>query len=398
MPWRSEGAAGAERFRKELSAKEDTWVALVGPHLESLGSTPLSAEESSHLTFMHQARLADEPAPAGRTAVRQHRVPRTSRAGPAGNPVTGAPAARRADPWTHLVTHGIVPTLLAALLGLLLYRHLVVPLNRLRDRADALRADELESTPLAAPLAARRDELGEAGPGPGAHGRAPAPESRPAAPAAANPVPRTAHAAGAACASPTTASYRRNSCASAWIAKSATCNDCWKTPSTSPGWTPSARNCPPSRCWRCRCGALRDDACFESGWDPARLPCRLGVDCRVEVHLDSLAQAMENLLRNAIRHSPEDGTVSLDGEREGDFWHLRLQDQGPGVAEDQLERIFLPTSAWTIAPAKVSASAWRSPGAPSSYRAAGSGPATASPDCACTCGCRRRLRAKCLES
>ncbi|RCI68696.1 two-component sensor histidine kinase, partial [Pseudomonas aeruginosa] len=56
--------------------------------------------------------------------------------------------------------------------------------------------------------------------------------------------------------------------------------------------------------------ALRDDACFESGWDPARLPCRLGVDCRVEVHLDSLAQAMENLLRNAIRHSPEDGTVS----------------------------------------------------------------------------------------
>ena len=108
-----------------------------------------------------QARLADEPAPAGRTAVRQHRVPRTSRAGPAGNPVTGAPAARRTDPWTHLVTHGIVPTLLAALLGLLLYRHLVVPLNRLRDRADALRADELESTPLAAPLAARRDELGE---------------------------------------------------------------------------------------------------------------------------------------------------------------------------------------------------------------------------------------------
>lgn len=64
--WRREGAAGAERFRKELSAKEDTWVALVGPHLESLGSTPLSAEESSHLTFMRKLdwpmsrRLQDE--------------------------------------------------------------------------------------------------------------------------------------------------------------------------------------------------------------------------------------------------------------------------------------------------------------------------------------------------
>ncbi len=44
-----------------------------------------------------QARLADEPAPAGRTAVRQHRVPRTSRAGPAGHPAAGAPAARRPD-------------------------------------------------------------------------------------------------------------------------------------------------------------------------------------------------------------------------------------------------------------------------------------------------------------
>lgn len=159
--WRREGAAGAERFRKELSAKEDTWVALVGPHLESLGSTPLSAEESSHLTFMRKLdwpmsrRLQDE-------------LPYVSIEFP-GHPEQGRLVIQLPErllpggltPWTHLVTHGIVPTLLAALLGLLLYRHLVVPLNRLRDRADALRADELESTPLAAPLAARRDELGE---------------------------------------------------------------------------------------------------------------------------------------------------------------------------------------------------------------------------------------------
>ncbi|MBF3043352.1 two-component sensor histidine kinase, partial [Pseudomonas aeruginosa] len=157
--WRREGAAGAERFRKELSAKEDTWVALVGPHLESLGSTPLSAEESSHLTFMRKLdwpmsrRLQDE-------------LPYVSIEFP-GHPEQGRLVIQLPErllpggltPWTHLVTHGIVPTLLAALLGLLLYRHLVVPLNRLRDRADALRADELESTPLAAPLAARRDEL-----------------------------------------------------------------------------------------------------------------------------------------------------------------------------------------------------------------------------------------------
>lgn len=265
----------------------------------------------------------------------------------------------------------------------------MVPLNRLRDRADALRADELESTPLAAPLAARRDELGEL------------------AQALEHMAERLRLSLAQQRLLLRTLSHELRTP----LARLRIAHDSELPPeqlrqrldreigdmqrlledTLDLAWMDTERPQLPTEpvlalsVWE----ALRDDACFESGWDPARLPCRLGVDCRVEVHLDSLAQAMENLLRNAIRHSPENGTVSLDGEREGDFWHLRLQDQGPGVAEDQLERIFLPTSAWTIAPAKVSASAWRSPGAPSSYRAAGSGPATASPDCACTCGCRR---------
>lgn len=340
--WRSEGAAGAERFRKELSAKEDTWVALVGPHLESLGSTPLSAEESSHLTFMRKLdwpmsrRLQDE-------------LPYVSIEFP-GHPEQGRLVIQLPErllpggltPWTHLVTHGIVPTLLAALLGLLLYRHLVVPLNRLRDRADALRADELESTPLAAPLAARRDELGEL------------------AQALEHMAERLRLSLAQQRLLLRTLSHELRTP----LARLRIAHDSELPPeqlrqrldreigdmqrlledTLDLAWMDTERPQLPTEpvlalsVWE----ALRDDACFESGWDPARLPCRLGVDCRVEVHLDSLAQAMENLLRNAIRHSPEDGTVSLDGEREGDFWHLRLQDQGPGVAEDQLERIFLP--------------------------------------------------------
>ena len=59
-------------------------------------------------------------------------------------------------------------------------------------------------------------------------------------------------------------------------------------------------------------------------------------------HLNSLAQAMENILRNAIRHSPDDGIVSLSGQREGDQWHLWIDDQGGGVAPEELERIFAP--------------------------------------------------------
>jgi two-component system sensor histidine kinase PfeS len=87
---------------------------------------------------------------------------------------------------------------------------------------------------------------------------------------------------------------------------------------------------------------LRENACFESGWPASRLQCGLEADCWVRGHLNSLAQALENILRNAIRHSPASGVVRLDGQRDGDEWHLWLDDQGGGVDEQELERIFAP--------------------------------------------------------
>ena len=47
-------------------------------------------------------------------------------------------------------------------------------------------------------------------------------------------------------------------------------------------------------------------------------------------------------MSNAIRHSPAQGTVSLNGRRKGEEWHLWLDDQGGGVAPEELERIFAP--------------------------------------------------------
>ncbi len=87
---------------------------------------------------------------------------------------------------------------------------------------------------------------------------------------------------------------------------------------------------------------LRDDACFESGWASERLPCHLPEQCRVSANLNGLAQALENILRNAIRHSPREGSVRLAGRLEGQHWHLWIEDEGPGVAPDQLEMIFRP--------------------------------------------------------
>lgn len=87
---------------------------------------------------------------------------------------------------------------------------------------------------------------------------------------------------------------------------------------------------------------LRENAGFETGWSIERMPCELPADCRVLGNLNGLAQALENILRNAIRHSPEGGVVRLAGRREGEQWLLWVEDQGPGVAESELENIFRP--------------------------------------------------------
>ncbi|MNP46566.1 Sensor protein PfeS [compost metagenome] len=89
---------------------------------------------------------------------------------------------------------------------------------------------------------------------------------------------------------------------------------------------------------------LAENASYESGWSPKRLRCEVPADCWVQGNLNHLAQALENMVRNAIRHSPAEGVVRLGGQREGSYWWLWLEDEGGGVAEEDLERIFAPFS------------------------------------------------------
>jgi two-component system sensor histidine kinase CpxA len=65
---------------------------------------------------------------------------------------------------------------------------------------------------------------------------------------------------------------------------------------------------------------------------------------------DLLRSAFENVLRNAIRYSPDRGVISVEAGAVGDRCFVRVRDQGVGVPEEYLARIFEPL--FRVAPAR----------------------------------------------
>ena len=55
-----------------------------------------------------------------------------------------------------------------------------------------------------------------------------------------------------------------------------------------------------------------------------------------------VVRAVENVVRNAIRHTPDNTKVSVWLAEDGEYLILCVQDQGPGVDESELEDIFAP--------------------------------------------------------
>jgi two-component system sensor histidine kinase BaeS len=61
-----------------------------------------------------------------------------------------------------------------------------------------------------------------------------------------------------------------------------------------------------------------------------------------EIDPERLGQAVGNLVSNAIRYTPEGGTVLTRAGLEGDALWIRVSDTGPGIAPEEQERIFTP--------------------------------------------------------
>jgi signal transduction histidine kinase len=82
---------------------------------------------------------------------------------------------------------------------------------------------------------------------------------------------------------------------------------------------------------------------------------------RLETRLDGAATApcsprlgrvLQNLIQNAIRHTPADGTVRVEADRGEGKLRLTVSDDGEGIPEEALEQIFDPF--WRGDPARSS--------------------------------------------
>jgi two-component system sensor histidine kinase ChvG len=73
---------------------------------------------------------------------------------------------------------------------------------------------------------------------------------------------------------------------------------------------------------------------FEIAYAPGAHPYR------VTGHDSRLSQVIVNLLDNAISFSPPGGKVTVAARRVGPDIQIAVEDEGPGIPEENLERIF----------------------------------------------------------
>ena len=87
--------------------------------------------------------------------------------------------------------------------------------------------------------------------------------------------------------------------------------------------------------------SIVDDARFE--YPKHRLQLRLPSEAVMAGGSQrALGQAIENIIRNALNHTPVGGGVVVELSRDDDCFRLTVTDEGPGVPPTELETIFQP--------------------------------------------------------
>lgn len=85
-----------------------------------------------------------------------------------------------------------------------------------------------------------------------------------------------------------------------------------------------------------------EDARFEGMARQVAVEFVAGEMPAIRANPELLQRAIENIVRNALRYSPEGGTVRIEAGRQGNCFRLAVIDHGPGVPEAELAAIFTP--------------------------------------------------------
>ena len=336
--WQQGRRDGVDSWLQSMELREAGWVGVIDSNLQSLGNDPLNEQEIQRLTFL---RGLDWPIhKKGRPGLR---VPFPMDPS-AGSLVIELPERFLPGKYRlfwRVITNGVIPGLFTLLLCVGLYRLLVVPLNNLREQANAWRADQL-NVRLSSGITQRPDELGEL-----ARAFDSMSERLQSTVALQQQLLRDlSHELRTPLSRLRVASESEQGLVQLRerIGREVDGMQRLVEDTLQLAWLDTERSPLPDEAIQIQAlwEMLTDNACYESGWPSLQLQCSVQASCWVRGNLNTLAQALENILRNAIRHSPEGGIVRLEGRRDGDYWHLWLEDQGGGVAEADLQRIFDP--------------------------------------------------------
>ena len=90
--------------------------------------------------------------------------------------------------------------------------------------------------------------------------------------------------------------------------------------------------------------ALIAEVVEDARFSAADLALELSGETGVQLHgwPDQLAAAIDNLLRNAVRFSPDNGEIQISLRRTAAQALIRIDDQGPGVADEWLDKLSEP--------------------------------------------------------
>ncbi|WP_201193225.1 sensor histidine kinase [Pseudomonas fluorescens] len=336
--WQQRQRPGVDAWLQVMRQREQGWSGVISGDLQSLSSEALTDPQIERLTFL---RGLDWP-------IHKKNLPWMRVPFP-GDPSAGSLVIQlpqrfqpgRYQVFWRVITNVVIPGLFTLLLCVGLYRLLVVPLNQLREQANAWRADQL-GVRLSSRTTNRSDELGELG-------RAfdHMSERLQSTVALQQQLLRDlSHELRTPLSRLRVASEGEQNLTQLRerIGREVDGMQRLVEDTLQLAWLDTERAPLPDEAIQVQAlwEMLTENACYESACPVGRLQCRVDSTCWVRGNLNTLAQALENILRNAIRHSPTGGIVRLDGRREGHFWHLWLEDEGGGVADKDLERIFSP--------------------------------------------------------